>query len=197
MYINGHFYVIVSGSCINCGASITGFVKNKPQNECDSIKFSFSVKNFNEDLHKGELKTVKNSGEKANAVFTSSKSALNLHQQLSRKTSMFENPKGRQFTLNAIRCGKFRKKESKKITTCPCTAILYLQAMNCFANTIHFDGMSPFVVIYISPNQIRLYNAYKKKNPYTRMTGDSSGGFAHKLGECIHKSISNDTYLRK
>lgn len=186
VYVTGKFYVIVTGSCKSCGASITGFVKDKPKNQSDSVKFCFSLKNFNKDLHKGELKTVKNTGEKANAVFTSSKSALHLHQQMARTNTMFENPKGRQFTLNSIRCGKYRRKASKKITTCPYTAISYLQAMNCYANTIHFIGMSPFLVTYISPDQIRLYNAYKKKNPYTRLIGDSSGGFAHKLGKCPH-----------
>lgn len=123
VYVSGAFYVIVTGSCKNCGASLTGFVKNKPKTTCDSVRFCFSLKNFNEDLHKGEIKTVKNTGEKANAVFTSSKSALHLHQPMARKNAMFENPKGRQFTLNVIRCGKFRRNASKKITTCPYNAL--------------------------------------------------------------------------
>lgn len=126
VYVTGTFFVTVTGKCINCNATLSGFVKQKPQNQNDSIKFCFTLMNFNNDLHEENQKTVRNSGEKADKMFKSNKSALHLHQQLNRNTSMFQNPKGRQFTLNSIRCGKYRRRQLQKISTCPYTAITYL-----------------------------------------------------------------------
>jgi hypothetical protein len=34
---------------------------------------------------------------------------------------------------------------------------------------------------YTTPDQLKLYSAYKKRNKYTKMSGDSTGGVARKL----------------
>lgn len=182
--VSGNYFVVVTATCVTCSATLNGFIKDEPKHPRDRVKFCFVVRNFDKSRHQDTNKTVRNTGTRANDVFSSTKPALYLHQKMSSKnTNMFEHPKGRQFTLNAIRCGKHRKKTAKKLSSCPYTAIMYIQAMNCYANTIHAVGISPFNVIYTSSDQIKLFKAYKLKNRYTRIQCDASGNLAHKLGK--------------
>lgn len=184
VYVSGRFYVTMSAKCVNCGANLHGFIKNREATESEAIRISFSVKNFNEKFYNSDiLKTVKNTGSKIKEVQQSTKSAIGLKQQMaSSNIPMFGKFNGRQFSLNAIRCAKYRKRNVSKMSECPFTALCYLKKMNAYANTIHMIGIDPLVVLYISPNQIRLFKAYKKHNPYTRISCDATGGLVRGLG---------------
>lgn len=185
VYVSGTFYIVLIAKCVNCSAILRGFVKSKPE-ESESVKFSFSVTNFNELLHEKQNdkeKTVRNVGAKAHKIFTSARPALALHQDLTREnTKLFQKTKGRMLSLNAIRCGKYRKRQAKKLSTCPYTSLSYLQAAHSYPDTIYMTPMNPFFVMYTSPDQIKLFKAYKKKNSYTKMSGDATGDLVHKLG---------------
>lgn len=106
-------YLVLKPGVCNCAATITGFIKQQPKNDCDSVKFCFSIKNFDETRHEGITKTVKNTGMKANEIFTPFKSALQLHQRMARNTTLFEKPKG--FTIHS-KCNTLRKISQKSST---------------------------------------------------------------------------------
>lgn len=176
---------MITAKCVTCAAKLRGFLKEKPKSESETVKFCFSVTNFKEKLHNADnIKTVKNTGSQIKKIQQSTKSALGIRQELaSENIPMFGKSNARPFSLNAIRCVKSRKRNEKKLSDCPFTSIEYLQAMNVHANTIHMIGKNPLVVIYVSPNQIRLFDAYKKHNVYTRISGDATGGLVHVLRE--------------
>ncbi|KAJ6639272.1 NOF-FB transposable element [Pseudolycoriella hygida] len=148
-------------------ATLHGFIKEKPISESETVRICFSIKQFNQRPHDDDdgTKTVKNTGEKVKQVQRSSKSALAIHQQMAAENIlMFGKPKGRMFSLNALRCAKYRMKNIQKLSDCPFTALMFLQATNTHADTIHMIGMNPLVVIYTSLNQMRLYGAYRKQS---------------------------------
>lgn len=58
-----------------------------------------------------------------------------------------------------------------------------MKASNTFGTMIHWLGVDPFFVFYANPNQFMLFNAYKKKNEYTKITCDATGSIEHKLKE--------------
>lgn len=98
VYVSGKFYVVITAKCINCSASLRGFKKDKPEN--DAVKICFSIKNFNEKLHDGDTKSVKNTGSKVKQIQDSSKSALGLHHQMAAENiPMFGKSKGRTFSF--------------------------------------------------------------------------------------------------
>lgn len=182
VYVSGKFYVTITAKCINCGANLQGFMKKKPVNDNEMVKMCFTVKNFNEELHATNTKTVKSQGDKVKKIQESAKSALALQQELAEEYSMFQNPKGRPFTLNAIRCAKYHHRNEKKLSDDPFKALMYLQEMKAYANTIHMNGQNPLIFIYTSPGQIRLFKAYKKHNRYIRMSCDATGSLVLTLG---------------
>lgn len=57
-------------------------------------------------------------------------------------------------------------------------------------DTIHFIGQDPFSTLYTSPDQLKLYKVYKRKNPFTQITCDGSSSVAHKLGKMMHKHLN-------
>lgn len=101
---------------------------------------------------------------------------------MAKATSIFVEPRGRVVTANAIRCKKYRLKLKKKLSPCIYKSLEYLKWSSKYMNSIHMIGLDPFVVSYTTPDQLKLYSAYKKKNKYTKMSGDSTGNVAHKLG---------------
>lgn len=110
---------------------------------------------------------------------------------MAKSASMFKEPLGRVVTANAIRCKRYRNKKKEKLSDCPYYALEYLKWSSKYMNTIHHIGMDPFMTFWTSPDQLKLYKIYKKKNRYTKLSGDASGGMVHKLGKnlsCSHTS---------
>lgn len=149
------------------------------------MKFQFVVNNLNEKKHSAvePRKDVRVGGLRAKALFTSDKKAAVLKRQIVSESSqnMFEPPKGRDISGNAIRSGQCRQRQTKKMSYSPLQALEYLKVSNLYRSTIHMTGINPFFVIYGSPNQFLLFNAYKKHNAYTKMSCDATGELVHKL----------------
>lgn len=185
VYLSSDVYVDITASCATCKAVLHGVVKNKPKNDVDPVRFSFSLQNFDEKRHKDKdtVKSVKNYGVRPYEYGTSSKTAMVLtRQRIKATTKMFEAPKGRQFTANAVRCAQYRNRLAKKLSSCPYTALEYLQASHSCVDTIHLNSRSPFACLYFSPSQLQLYTAYRRHNKYIKIYCDASGGIVFKLG---------------
>lgn len=185
VYMNSDVYVDVIANCATCKAVLHGVIKNKPKNDSDPVKFNFSLQNFDEKRHNNKdcVKSVKNYGVRPYEYGTSSKTAMVLTRQRIRDTTkMFEAPKGKQFTANAVRCAQYRNRLSKKLSSCPHTALEYLQASHSWAHTIHMNSRNPFACLYFSPSQLQLYNVYRKYRKYIKICCDASGGIVFKLG---------------
>ncbi len=185
VYLSGEVYVDITAKCATCKAVLHGVVKSKPKNDIDPIRFNFSVQNFDEKRHmdKNTVKSVRNYGVRPYEYGKSSKTAMVLtRQRIKATTKIFEAPKGRQFTANAVRCAQYRNRLAKKLSTCPYTALEYLQASHSCVDTIHLNSRSPFACLYFSPSQLQLYTAYRRHNKYIKIIVDSSGGFVFRLG---------------
>lgn len=183
VYESGRRYIVVSAKCTTCKAMLMGEVTNKPGESDDFVKFKFAVRNFNAKIHETQRKSVRIGGSVANELFTSSKKASVLKRELIKKSNakMFEQDKGRTVTENAIRCGQSRHRQNQKISTDPLTSIQLMKASNAYGPMIHFLAVDPFSVFYASQNQFMLFDAYKKKNKYTKISCDATGSIVHKL----------------
>lgn len=182
VYMNGEKYVTISAICTTCRASLVGYVADKPK-EGEKVKFSFNVVNFNEEAHRAGRKNVRISGKRAKDLFESKEiaSVLRRNEITESGAEMFEQPKGRDVTENAIRCGQYRHRQSKKLSDSPIQAVEYLKESNLYGPSIHWISTMPFSVMYGSPNQFILHDAYRKHNSYRKLCLDGTGGLVHKL----------------
>lgn len=183
VYENGKQYIVVSAKCTTCKALLIGEVTSKPNENDDFVKFKFTVRDFDAEIHKTNHKNVRVGGSTANEIFSSSKKASVLKRDLTKKSNakMFEQDKGRTVTENAIRCGQSRRRQNQKISTDPVTSLQLMKASNAYGSMIHCLAVDPFFVFYASKNQFMLFDAYKKKNKYTKITCDATGSIVHKL----------------
>lgn len=183
VYVNGKNYLDLVGRCTTCDAALYGHVESKPR-EGDEVKFIFQLKHFDNVKHiEGSYKNVRIGGIKAEEIFKSHKTATVLKREMINKsgTKMFENPKGREVSANAIRCGQYRQNQGKKLSTLPLQAVEYLKESNMFGPMIHMVGLNPFFAMYGSRNQFVLYEAYQKNNMYTKVSCDATGSLVHKI----------------
>lgn len=104
-------------------------------------------------------------------------------KMMAKSASIFTKPKGRVINANAIRCSRYRRRLKEKLSPCTYTSLSYLKWSSKYMNSIKMIGMDPFTVSYVTPDQLKLYSAYKKKNVYTKMSGDTTGNVIHKLGK--------------
>lgn len=96
---------------------------------------------------------------------------------------MFKAPRGRVITANAIRCKRARNKKKEKLSNSPYYALEYLKWSSKYMNTIHHIAMDPFMVDWTSPDQLNMYKVYKRKNRFTKVSADATGGLVHRLGK--------------
>lgn len=156
----GEHYINLSGKCTTCDAKLIG-VLNKMPIKGDTINFEFLIKNFDESRHNGKkgVNSVRVNGFQARGLATSSKPAVVLHRNLSTKNGgMFEKPKGRVPTANAIRILQCRERSKARLSKDIFLSLQYSKESPKYVNTIHLIGMAPFSAIYGSSNQIRLFN---------------------------------------
>lgn len=185
---NGKYYVFITANCINCQSKLFITLKTKPADNVE-VKFTCIVKDFDESRHTESDKKVKVCGSQAQLLAASKKSAIALHRQLAAKSGeMFEQPKGRVPSANAIRNLQSRHRAKARLSPDTFTALLYLQASKKYVETIHMVSISPFVVIYGSNNQFRLFKMYEKKNALTKINCDSTGSVLRKIGMYIINS---------
>lgn len=95
---------------------------------------------------------------------------------------MFQQPKGRTPSANAIRNLQSRNRAKELHSPDIFKSLLCLQASKKYVKTIHMIGMSPFFIIFGSCNQFRLYNMYEKTNPLSKISCDATGSLVRKMG---------------
>lgn len=179
---DGKYYVMINADCIICRSKFFAVLKTKPI-EDEEVTFTCVIKGFNEAPHKESNKKVKVTGSMARNLATSTKPAIVLQRQLSAKSGeMFQQPKGRVPSSNAIRLLQSRNRAKERLSSDTFKSLLYLQASKKYVNTIHMIGLSPFFVIFGSNNQLRLYKMYEKKNPLTKISCDATGSLVRKIG---------------
>lgn len=187
VYATGDNYIVMTAKCATCNASLIGVVKKEPSGDFKTVKIEFVLKDFDESRHRTSRKNVKNYGASIRSQYDPSKSANAIHLANANKTmKMFEPPKGRSFSSNAVRCGQYRTKVQNKLSTCPYTSLSYMKHSKMYAESIHMIIMEPFCVMYSSPNQMKLYKAYhQRNNGHTKISCDATGGVVNKLGMYI------------
>lgn len=184
VYMGGENYVTLSATCSTCRAYLVGYVSNEPKPD-EMVKFTFKVINFNEEAHESGRKNVRIGGKKAGDLFKSKEiaSVLRRKEVTASGAKMFDQPKGRDVTENAIRCGQYRYRQSQKLSSSPIQALEYMKESNTHGPSIHWISTTPFSIIYGSANQFVLYNAYRKANSYTKLCMDGTASLVHKIGK--------------
>lgn len=155
----------------------------------NDVKVKAKVFGIKVHRHKKKTAKIKVTKNIANRVYAQTKPATVIRRNLLKKTSeMFQAPTGRVMTANAIRCGQYRQRKKQKIDSDPFTALTYLKSSNTYKDCIQRINYAPFAVFYATPDQIKLYQAFKKRNPITKVSCDATGGLTHKLGVYMHNS---------
>lgn len=185
VYSSGNTYIAINANCTTCHATLNGYVIDKPGADFNSVKVQFILRGFDETRHQKPIASVKNYGAgKRKAYVVPAKSSKMLHlENVEQTTDMFKLSKGRRFTANAARCGKYRENKKNKLSTCPYTALSYMKYSKTYAESIHSIGIDNFFVMYSSPNQLKvyMYKAYNQHNAYTKISCDATGGIVNKL----------------
>lgn len=180
-YLSGKIYVKVEGKCTVCHAALVATLKNKPEND-EPANISVEICGINLQRHKTVSKNVKLTTEVAKNIFSQKKTATSIRRNmLKTSTKMFQQPTGRIPSANAIRCGKYRQRKMERISSDPFDSLKYMQASNLYMNCIYRLGWNPFFVYYSTPEQMKLYQEYKKRNKITKISCDATGGVVHKL----------------
>ncbi len=188
-------YLTIEAHCKMCCSKLHGNMQNEPE-EGETAKINFEIKLLDLSRHDNvEPKNVKIGGEYAKKIYGTNKTATVIRRSLlRRKASLFVRPYGRVPTANAIRCAKYRMREKEKLSSSPCEALSYLKASSTYMNTIHFIGKDPFSCIYSSPDQVKLYKAYKRKNKFTKVSADASAGVANRLSKILRLTWLSTTF---
>lgn len=183
VYENSDVYIKVSGSCVTCDAKLVGVLKKKPESPTKLIKFQFVITDLNMELHSKSTsqKSVRVGGDYAHDIYKGDKvSIMKRRRAISQATSLCEYPKERVPTSAAIRSGKYRLRKFDRIDECPILSIDFLKRST-FGSCIRFISYNPFYAIYISVDQLVMYNIYKKKKKFTKISCDSTASIAHKI----------------
>lgn len=184
VYEHGRHFITISGSCVTCKASLTGYLKDKPESPEKLIRFNFEAKNIDQEIHKDakEQRNVRIGGDFANDIYGRDEPASATRRHLlSKSTSMFQDPIDRVLTAPAIRSGKYRLRQLNLLHDCPITSLNILK-MEVYRNWIQNIGLNPFYVIYSYPEQIALLKAHKRKQKKIEVSCDATGGVANKIG---------------
>lgn len=195
-YLTGETFVKIQGQCSICSSVLSGIIKKEPD-EDEPATVIVKIHGIKYRRHKNKTAKVKVTAQVAESLYTQKKPATTIRRRLLKQSAqMFRTPTGRIMSANAIRCGQYRQRKKQKIDTCPFTSLTYLKSSNLYKDSIQRINYDPFAVFYATPDQIKLYQAYKKRNPNTRVSCDATGGLTHKLGMicCLQtKKIQNRT----
>lgn len=162
-YATGETFVKIQGKCSICSSVLAAVIKNEPE-EDEPVKVIVKIFRINVNRHKNKTAKVKVTKKTAQRLYTQKKPATVIRRNLLKQSSqMFRAPTGRIMTANAIRCGQYRQRKKQKIDSCPFTALTYLKSSNTYKNCIQRVNYDPFAVFYATPDQIKLYQEYKKQ----------------------------------
>lgn len=182
-YLSGEKYLEFEAKCNTCRAVLVGVVKKKPDEEDESVKINIQIFDIKLDQHKNEAKKVRLTSRVAQKLYTQNKNASTIRRNLLKEsTNMFIEPTSRTMTANAVRCFKYRERKKGKISDCPLESLQFLKASHLFMNCIQRIGNDPFFVFYCTPEQVKLFHEYKKKNKQLKVSCDATGGIVHKIG---------------
>lgn len=181
-YLSGKTFLVFDAKCNMCNAILVGTLKEMPE-ENEIVKIHIEIHGIDLQRHTKEAKKVKLTSRAAKEICLQNKKATVIRRNLIKNTTqMFTAPKSRVMTANAIRCVQYRQRMNEKISKCPITALTYLKASNLYTDCIQRIGNDPFYVIYCTPEQRKLFHAFKKRNKEFKMSCDATGSIVHKIG---------------
>lgn len=182
-YLSGDTFLVFDARCNMCSATLVGSLKKKPEKD-EAVKIPITISNINMERHKKEAKLVKLTCKSAHQLYLPNKKATVIKRNLLKdSTKMFTAPTSKTMTGNAIRCAQYRQRLNEKISACPVTAITYLKSSNLFMNCIQRIGLDPFYVFYCTPEQMKLFHVFNKKNQMLKVSCDATGSIVHKIGK--------------
>lgn len=193
VYPSGKKYVILEGSCKICGASLSGNVKEKPEDN-EKVIIKFIVSNIDDEKHKAKAQNApKLYGAEAQSIYSTHANPMKIRRSMMQKhAEMFERPTKRIPTANAISSGKYRQRIADRLHKSPFKSLELLQQADEYKHTIKFLSANPFGVHYISNDQLALYDMYKKlNNGYTKISGDATGGTAKSFSKFLFTCFNN------
>lgn len=182
-YNSGEFYIKVSGECITCAATLVGILRQKPETPSKSITFEFELEGLDLNKHSSQKqKSIRLGGDFSQDIYEApGTSIMKRRNAIKRATTLCAYPVERVPTSNAIRCGKYRLRKFDRLDDCPIKAIQFLKLSD-FGQCIRSIGYNPFYTMYLTNDQIVMYNIYKRKKKSTIVSCDATGGIAHKIG---------------
>lgn len=183
VYNSGEYYIKVYGECTTCKAILVGVLKDKPETPQRSITFEFEIDGLDLNKHTGQKqKSIRLGGDFARDIYEAPGAAIMKRRDaINRATTLCEYPVERVPTSNAVRCGRYRLRKFDRLDECPIKAIQFLKLSD-FGQGIRSIGYNPFYTMYVTNDQIVMYNIYKRKNKSTIVSCDATGGVAHKIG---------------
>lgn len=184
-YVSGEKFLVFQAKCNTCTAVLIGDLKDEPT-ENEPVNIHIKVYEMNLERHTEEAKNVKLTSKVVQKICSQNKTATVISHNLRKEsTQMFTEPTARIMSANAIRCATYRQRIKNKLSDCPITALSYLKSSNLFMNCIQRIGLEPFFVIYCTPEQKKLFQAFSQKNKTLKVSCDATGGIVHKLGKAF------------
>lgn len=182
VYSTGETFIKIQGKCSLCKSHLVAVIKDEPE-EDEPVKVLVKIYGIEARRHSKKIAKVKVTSKIAEKLYAQKKPATVVRRNLLKKSAqMFRAPTGRIMSANAVRCGQYRQRKKQKLDSCPFTALTYLKSSNKYKNCIQRINYDPLAVFYATPEQIKLYQEYKKRNPITTVSCDATGGLTHKLG---------------
>lgn len=183
VYPDGSKYITVAGSCTICNAKLNGFLRAKPDTPTKFVRLMMEVENIDYSIHGKsiEQKNVKIHGNITRALCEKDQPATAItRNMLCESVGLFETPKERIATPNAIRCSQYRTRKQDHLNDCPLKALQILK-LSYYDKWIRAIGLDPFYAIYANTDQEILYKLHKMKSKYTSVSCDATGGVARKI----------------
>lgn len=171
-------YVEINARCPSCTSTLFGQIKKEPA-DGEPVLINFIVENYAGSLHNGKKRRL--IGAEATKFFTDKRTPLSQRIEIANEEMNLNDPEPPTMpTLNAIRCGAYREKASKKLFNDPVQSIHYMKYLPEFAS-IRTIGLDPFYAYYWSCEQTRIFNKYSSGTTSTKICIDASGGFVRSL----------------
>lgn len=163
VYPNGKKYITMVGHCVTCNAELNGFLRTKPLSPIKNIKLIFEVENIDYAIHgkTKNQKSVKIHGEATRTLCEKQQTATSITRNLlCESVDLFEVPKERISTPNAIRCSQYRTRQQDQLDDCPIRAIEILK-LSFYDKWIRCIGYNPFYTIYANTDHLSLMRCYR------------------------------------
>lgn len=133
-YSSGEYFLKLQAKCKVCSAILCG-ISEKDPDEGESLILNVEIRGISSKLHDKALQQntpkVRIGGAYAKKLYAMNKPATAIvRNELRRKAKMFAKPYGRVPTANAIRCGKYRRRQKEKLSSDPYKALSLFESIN-------------------------------------------------------------------